>query len=76
MSNVVHLEEILLARRIVREVPDVVKNLDKCIDLLYNSSHYYDVAKVILEMKDSKLMLEVTLEAYKIVLEQNGVKSE
>jgi hypothetical protein len=76
MSNLIYLEEIILARKIVREVPDVVKNLDKCIEMLYPNSHYYDIAKVILEMKDSKLMLEVTLEAYKIVLEQNGVKSE
>lgn len=76
MSNIIHLEEILFAKAVVREVPNAVKALDKCLELCYPNDKYFDIAKVILQIQESKLMLELTLEAYKMVLKENGVKSE
>lgn len=76
MSNVVYLEEIILARQVVREAPDAIKALDNCLILLYDSSHFFDVAKSVQQIEESKLMLELILETYKIVLDENGVKSE
>ena len=76
MSNVVYIEELILARQVVREAPEAIKALDNSLILLYNHSHLFDVAKAVYQLEDSKLMLEMILETYKLVLEQNGVKSE
>lgn len=76
MSNVVYLEEIIFARQVVREAPGAIIALDNCLNLLYNHGIFFDVAKSIQQIEESKLMLELILETYKIVLEENGVKSE
>lgn len=73
-NNIVNLDEIRFAKKVVKDIPNVVKNLDKCIELLYNYSEYEDISKVLSEIYISKIMLSIFYEAYIIVLEENGVK--
>lgn len=73
-SNIVNLDEIRFAKKVVKDIPNIVKNLDKCIELLYNYSEYEDISKVLSEIYISKVMLSIVYEAYIIVLEENGVK--
>ncbi|HEU0125427.1 MAG TPA: hypothetical protein VFQ56_03895 [Flavobacterium sp.] len=74
MSNIINFEEIKLAKKVVKEVPEIVNNIDKCINLLYNSREYADVTYSLQQLNESKIMLQIYLETYKLVLEQNGVK--
>lgn len=77
MSNIIHLDEIRLAKKIVKDVPNIINNLDKCLNLVYPySSEYIDAHNVMQQILDSRLMLEIIYEAYKIVLEEHGVKSD
>lgn len=70
MSNVINFEEIKLAKQIVADFPQLIENLDKCTNLLYNGRAYYDVALVLNQIRDSKVMMEVLLNGYTQVLQQ------
>lgn len=76
MSNLVHLEEIKLAIKIVQDFPGLLIKLDNCSAILYNGKDYIDITKVLRQIDESKYMMELILEAYKQVLDQNGVISE
>lgn len=76
MSNLVNLEEIKLAKKIVQDFPDLLIKLDNCANLVYNGKDYIDIAKVLRQIDESKCMMELILETYRRVLEQNGVISE
>lgn len=74
MTKIIHLEELRLAKKIVREVPDVLIALDKAYQLLYNKDEFIDIAHLINEMIDARIMLEMHLEVSKEYLRKNGVK--
>lgn len=64
MSKIIHLEEIVLARRVVRDYPGAIQKLDNCLNLLYDSKEYIDIATSINQLRESKYMMELTLEVY------------
>lgn len=74
MSKIIHLEEILLARRVVRDYPGAIQKLDNCIKMLYDNKEYIDIATSINQLRESKYMMEITLEVYTEYLK--GTKSE
>lgn len=74
MSNIINLEEIILAKKVVKDFPEAIQNLDICINLIYNKKEYYDISKVIQQIEESKFMMELILEVNKVKLGE--LKSE
>lgn len=74
MSKIIHLDEVRLAKKIVREVPAALKALDKMYELCYPHEEFLDMAFLINEMIDARIMLELHLETSKEFLKKNGVK--
>lgn len=68
--SVINLEEIILARRVVKDFPEAIQKLDTCINLIYNLKEYYDIAKVIQQAEESKIMMQLILEVNKVKLEE------
>lgn len=64
MSKLIHLEEIVLARRVVRDYPAAIQKLGNCINMLYSDKEYIDIATSINQLRESKYMMELTLEVY------------
>lgn len=73
---VINLEEIILAKKVVSEVPRVLASLDKAYELLYTSKDYIDIARVLNEIEDAQIMLDLILKVYTQVLKDKGVPSE
>lgn len=76
MSKTYNLLEYQLAQKIVKEVPDAVKTIDKCIKMLDNHKDYVDVLLAIKTLEDSKLLLELTLDRYSYVANRKGRNNE
>ncbi len=74
MSKIIHIEEIVLARRVVKDYPGAIQKLDNCINMLYADKEYIDIATSINQLRESKYMMELTLEVYTEYLE--GLKNE
>lgn len=74
MTKLIHLEDIALARRVIKDYPAAIQKLDNCIKLLYDNKEYIDIATSINQLHESKYMMELTLEAYKEYLRE--IKSE
>lgn len=70
----INLDEVRLAKKIVREIPGALIALDKCYQLVYSYGNYTDIAAVINEMIEARIMLELYLEVYTRFLQENGVK--
>jgi hypothetical protein len=70
MSKIIHLEELALARRVVRDYPAAIQKLDNCINILYADKEYIDIATSINQLRESKYMMELTLDVYKEYLEE------
>lgn len=75
MSKIYNLEEYAFAKKIVSDVPEALKNIDKCINLLYDHQEYIDVARALQQLDESRVMLELILETYTQVLSK-GAKRE
>ena len=74
-NNIINLDEIRYAKKVIKDIPEILKILDKFNRMLYNYNEYSDVNIILEESSTSKLMLELILDAYKLVLKENGVIS-
>lgn len=74
MSKVINLEELRLAKKIVRDIPGALIALDKCYELCYPHEEFLDMAHLINELIDARIMLEMHLNVSKEYLKKNGVK--
>lgn len=74
MNNVIDFEEIKLAKRIVKDAPNIIRILDNCQKALYPYREYIDAYEALSQLHNSQIMLEIYLKAYELLLEQNGVK--
>ena len=66
--KVINLEEMILARKVVDDFPELIKDLDKCSEILYNNKTYLDIAKVLKQIEEAKIMLDLQLKVYTEVL--------
>ena len=73
MNKIHNLEEYAFAKKIVNEVPNILKEVDKCHELLYTHKDYIDVAKVLQQLEEAKIMLELTLDVYTQILEKGAI---
>lgn len=69
MNNLVYLDEYVLAKKVTKEVPELLKLLDKSRQMLYVYRNYLDVAKIIYQIEESYMILELTHNVYKAKLE-------
>lgn len=76
MSKIHNLYEYQLALKIVKEVPEALKTIDKCIEMLDNHKDYVDVLLALRTLEDSKLLLELTLDRYEYVVNKKGKNNE
>lgn len=75
MSNIHHLDEYRHAKKIVKEIPVILKSIDKCLNVLQNYTSYIDVVSIIWGLNENRIYLEAKYEYYKKRLEQ-GAKLE
>lgn len=68
MDNIIHLEELILAKKVCEDFPGAIRKIDICHDQLYNYKEYIDIMRVIRQLEESKYMMELTLEVYTEVL--------
>lgn len=66
--NIINLDEIRLAKKVVKEYPEAIKKLDIIYQMLYNSAEFMDIAKILDQVEESKYMMELTLEVYSAIL--------
>lgn len=72
MSNLIHLEELILAKKVTADFPDVIKKIDIYYQQLYNYNEYIDVVRILRQLEESKYMMELTLEVYSQILKNIG----
>lgn len=70
MSKIIYLEEIALAKKVTKEFPQAIQTLDKCYNLLYNNKDYIDIARVLREIENSKINMELILQLYTQYLQE------
>lgn len=72
MTKVINFEEIVLAKRITKDFPELIQKLDNCYNLLYNDGKdYVDIARVLTQISESKCMMELILQAYTQILKES-----
>ena len=71
-AQVHNLYELQFAKKVVKDVPEILIKLDKIQEMLYNHTEYRDVADVLYAVNDAKTMLEIHLEVYRPVVERKG----
>lgn len=76
MANIHHLEEYKHAKKVVEEIPKVLKSIDKCLNTLQNYTQYIDVVSIIWGINENRICLEAKYEYYKKVLEQGAKLNE
>ncbi len=73
MSNkIINLEEYRYLKEILKNVPGLIKTLDKYHKFLYNNKDIPEIADILDITQESKIMLEGLLKAYQIKLERNN----
>lgn len=63
------------AKKVVKDAPDLIKNLDKCAEILYNGREYRDIADVLFAISEAKIMLQLHYETYSKVVKTKGKRS-
>ena len=71
-ADIHNLYELQFAKKVVKELPEIIKKLDKIQGMLYNHIEYRDVADVLYAVNDAKTMLEIHYNVYKPVVERKG----
>lgn len=74
MSKVHNLEELQFALRVSKDFPEAIKRIDNCQSLLYDYREYIDIAKILQQLEESKILMEVTYEVYKQIAAKKGVQ--
>lgn len=70
MTNLIHLEELLYAKKVTNDFPDAIKKIDICYKELYNYKDYIDINVILKQLEESKCMMELTLHVYTKVLKE------
>ena len=70
-SKIVFLEEFQYVQELSKNVPEIIKILDKSQEMLYSHANYPEVKEILEAMDGARLSLQGLLEAYQIKL--NGV---
>ena len=73
MSKLVNLQEIQIAKEVIKDVPNIIEILDKAQEALYNYKQYKEVGLLDYHLNDTKFALELTLYHYKKIY-KDGVK--
>lgn len=58
------------------DFPICIKELDKCLELLYKYEAYYEIAICAQQLFESKILMQLTLEAYTELMQRNEIKVE
>lgn len=65
MADIHHLDEFKHAKKVVEEIPKVLKSIDKCLNTLQNYTGYIDVVSIIWAINENRICLEAKYEYYK-----------
>lgn len=72
-NKVVFLEEFQYLQELTKNVPEIIKILDKYQEMLYSHANYPEVIEILEVTEDARISLQGLLEAYQIKL--NGVNN-
>ena len=76
MADIHHLDEYKHAKKIVEEIPKIIKSLDKCLNALQAYTGYIDVVSIIWGINENRICLEAKYEYYKKRLEEGAKLNE
>lgn len=71
-DNIYDLHQLQLAKQICKDVPEMLKMLDKMTDMCYSYIEYRDIARLIQDIQETRWILEVHHRNYKPILDNKG----
>lgn len=66
------LDSYRYSKKVVKDIPEIIKILDNFQIKLYKYNSYYDVSNVMWSVNDAKFMLELGLKRYEEVNQNKG----
>jgi len=71
-DNVYNLYEYVLAKRVTKEIPVILSELDEMQQVCYKYKEYRDIANIMHSINEAKGMLELHLKTYTSVANKKG----
>lgn len=72
MADIHNLNDLQLARTIIKDLPEALKSLEKCEKDLKKYKRFTGIARVLKSIADSKSMMKIHLKSQEEIIKNRG----